>query len=60
MKSMIYQGEVSHARLAPLPHNFRYPAYFYAFELDELEELAKKNPLFGYNQLRPVAIYDKD
>ncbi|HEY5673399.1 MAG TPA: DUF1365 family protein [Malonomonas sp.] len=57
---MIYQGEVSHARLTPLPHDFRYQVYFYAFELDELPDLARKNPLFGYNQLRPVAIYDKD
>ncbi|WP_020674670.1 DUF1365 family protein [Geopsychrobacter electrodiphilus] len=60
MKSVIYQGEVSHARLAPLQHSFRYPAYFYAFDLDELPLLARQNPLFGYNQLRPVAIYDRD
>ncbi len=60
MKSLIYQGEVSHARLSPRQHNFRYPVYFYAFDLDELPLLARENPLFGYNQLRPVAIYDGD
>ncbi len=60
MKSLIYQGEVSHARLTPVAHSFCYPVYFYAFELDELPELARINPLFGYNQLRPVAIHDKD
>ena len=60
MNSMIYQGEVKHARLSPVQHNFRYPVYFYAFDLDELAELARSNPLFGYNQLRPVAVHDKD
>ena len=25
MNSMIYQGEVSHARLTPVQHSFRYP-----------------------------------
>ena len=60
MKSLIYQGEVSHARLRPRQHSFRYPVYFYAFDLDELSTLARQNPLFGYNQLRPVAIHDRD
>lgn len=60
MNSLIYQGEVSHARLTPVQHSFRYPVYFYAFDIDELPELARLNPLFGYNQLRPVAIHDKD
>jgi len=60
MNALIYQGEIKHARLSPVQHNFRYPVYFYAFDLDELPELASSNPLFGYNQLRPVAIYDKD
>ncbi len=60
MNSLIYRGEVSHARLLPVSHSFRYPVYFYAFDLDELPELARQNPLFGYNQLRPVAIHDKD
>lgn len=60
MNSLIYQGEVSHARLAPRPHSFRYPVYFYAFDLDELPELARRIPLFGYNRRRPVAIHDGD
>jgi len=60
MNSKIYFGEVVHTRVAPVKHSFRYPVYFYAFELDELPELARDNPLFGYNQLRPVAIHDRD
>jgi len=60
MNSKIYFGEVMHTRVVPVKHSFRYPVYFYAFELDELPELARSNPLFGYNQLRPVAIHDRD
>lgn len=60
MNSLIYQGEVNHLRLTPVQHSFRYPVYFYAFDIDELPELARQNPLFGYNQLRPVAIHDQD
>lgn len=60
MNSKIYIGEVTHARLTPVKHKFSYPLYFYAFELDELRDLSARNPLFGYNRLRPVAIHDKD
>ena len=61
MNSKIYFGEVMLApRVVPVKHSFRYPVYFYAFELDELPQLARSNPLFGYNQLRPVAIHDRD
>ncbi|BCR04946.1 hypothetical protein DESUT3_20150 [Desulfuromonas versatilis] len=60
MKSLIYQGEVSHSRMSPVQHSFRYPVYFYAFDLDELSELERHTPLFGYNRLRPVAIHDRD
>lgn len=60
MNSMLYTGEVMHSRLKPVKHTFQYPVYFYAFELDELPELAKEIRLFGYNQLRPVAIHDRD
>jgi cyclopropane-fatty-acyl-phospholipid synthase len=60
MTSMIYHGEVTHARLSPVKHSFRYPVYFYAFDLDDLNQLARQTALFGYNQRRPVAIHDQD
>ena len=44
MNSMIYRGKVTHARLSPVQHNFRYPVYFYAFDLDELPDLARNKP----------------
>ncbi|MBW2520411.1 MAG: DUF1365 family protein [Deltaproteobacteria bacterium] len=60
MNSKIYLGEVMHARLMPVKHRFRYPVYFYAFQLDELPHIAERSLLFGYNRLRPVAIHDRD
>lgn len=49
-----------HARRKPVEHAFKYPVYVCAFDLDELEELEKKNLLFGYNRLRPVSLHDSD
>jgi cyclopropane-fatty-acyl-phospholipid synthase len=60
MTSLIYHGEVTHTRLSPVKHSFRYPVYFYAFDLDDLNQLARQSALFGYNQRRPVAIHDQD
>jgi cyclopropane-fatty-acyl-phospholipid synthase len=60
MNSLIYRGRVMHARKEPVPHNFDYPVYFYAFDIDELANLDRQVSLFGYNRVRPVAIHDAD
>ncbi len=60
MNSKIYRGHLMHARLQPVEHRFTYPAYFYAFDLDELAELPKKIPFFGYNRFNITSLYDAD
>lgn len=60
MNSKIYHGAVMHARTEPVRHSFRYPFYFYGFDLDELPRLDRSNRLFGYNRLRPVSLHDRD
>lgn len=61
MKSRIFVGEVVHGRLTPIQRVFRYPVYFYAFDLSELKDLEKSlKGLFGYNKVRPVSLWDKD
>jgi len=60
MKSKIYRGFVAHTRHQPVYHHFQYPVYMYALDLDELALLDKKLPFFGYNRIRPTAIYDAD
>ncbi len=58
--SGIYRGEVTHERLRPVRHAFTYPVTFFAFALDELPRLGASHPLFGYNQLRPLQLRDRD
>ncbi len=60
MKSRIVIGEVMHQRCAPVVHEFTYPVYMYAFDLDELEELDQKVHCFGYNRLAVVSLRDRD
>jgi len=60
VNSRIYTGRVMHARSHPVRHAFSYPVYFYAFDLEELEELDRKVVGFGHNRLRPVALHDRD
>ncbi len=60
MKSRIYIGHVEHQRHHPVRHELSYPLYLYALDLDELTQLDREYPLFGYNRLRPTSIHDTD
>jgi cyclopropane-fatty-acyl-phospholipid synthase len=60
MKSRIYLGQIIHHRLKPREHRFVYPGYFFAFDLDELENLDRSLWFFGYNRLRLFSLHDKD
>jgi len=60
MKSCIFKGHVQHERLKPVIHRLNYSLYVYCFDIDELDELDRALPLFGYNRLRPTSIYDED
>lgn len=60
MRSRLYQGRVEHHRSHPVDHRFEYAFYFYALDLDELPELDRALPLFGYNRLRAASIFDRD
>ncbi len=60
MNSRILAGHVAHARLAPVHHAFRYPVYFFALDLDELDALQEQSWLFGHNRVRPLSLHDRD
>lgn len=60
MNSAIYFGQVWHLRAETKRHEFRYPVYFYAFDLVDLPQLSREVAWFGYNRLRPVSIHDRD
>lgn len=58
--SSLCVGHVWHNRLAPARHAFRYPAYVYAFDLDELPALDRASRVFGHNRRALVALRDAD
>lgn len=60
MNSRIYTGEVMHHRSSPVSHTLKYPHYFYAFDLDELDELNDKIRFFSRNRFNIVSLRDKD
>ena len=60
MHTRLFVGDLVHARTGAVAHTFRYPVYTYAFDLDELPELARRHRWFGYNRVRPVALFDRD
>ncbi|MBN2513900.1 MAG: DUF1365 family protein, partial [Sedimentisphaerales bacterium] len=60
MNSQIFTGKLFHRRSWPTEHQFSYPAYFFRFDLDELPDLSRTLPGFGYNRFSAVRIDDKD
>lgn len=59
-RSRIYSGHVEHARVHPVDHRFRTPVTFYAFELNELEDLDATVKGFGYNRRAPLSLRSTD
>ena len=49
-----------HARLSPVQHQFRYPVFTFAFDLDELHELDRTVNGFGYNRTALLSLHDRD
>ena len=60
MNSQLYEGFVEHTRYHPVDHELRYGMYVYAIDLDDLQQLDRRLPLFGYNRRRPVSLWDAD
>ena len=60
MNSRIYSGKVMHARRSPVRHEWVFPFYFYAVDLDELPELDRTVRGFGFNRWSPVSLRETD
>lgn len=60
MNSLIYRGTLWHGREVPVRHEFLYPVFCFALDLDELPELGRETLLFGYNAPRLLSIRDRD
>src|SRR5882724_11100576 len=60
MNSCLYECSVMHHRLSPKEHHFRYRIFMFALDLDELDEVARRVPLFGHNRSTFYAFRDRD
>ena len=60
LHSSLYVGSVMHRRLRPRRHRFRYRAFWFLLDLDELDELSNKLRWFSYNRSNIFSFYDAD
>jgi uncharacterized protein len=60
LRSSIYVGSVMHRRLKPRMHHFRYRAFWFLLDLDELTELSNKLRWFSHNRANVFSLYDTD
>jgi DUF1365 family protein len=58
--SAIYQGFVSHRRVRPARHAFRYRVFSLLLDLDEIDALAARSHLFKRNRGGILSFHDKD
>ena len=58
--SKLYEGTLYHKRFTPTQHEFTYPCYTFALDLDELPELDKTCFGFGLNRFSIFSIHAKD
>lgn len=58
--SAIYQGFVTHCRIRPARHAFRYRVFSLLLDLDEIDALAARSRLFKRNRRGLLSFHDKD
>jgi DUF1365 family protein len=56
----IYNGFVTHTRISPARHSFRYRVFSLLLDLDEIDAIAKRSRLFAHNRRGIVSFHDKD
>ncbi|MEO6946611.1 MAG: DUF1365 domain-containing protein [Nitrobacter sp.] len=60
LRSSLYVGSIMHRRLRPPTHQFRYRAFWFLIDLDELADLSNKLKWFSYNRPNVFSFYDAD
>ena len=58
--SAIYEGAVTHARVFPARHSFRYRVFSLLLDLDELPELARRLKFLAHNRFNLFSFHDRD
>ena len=60
VSSGLYLGSVTHLRVKPRRHRFRYWLFMALFDLDELERLDRGLRLFSHNRANVFSFFDRD
>jgi len=60
MKSCLYEGRVSHARLGAIEHRFKYSFFMLYLDLEELPALVKHHWPLSYAKVAPAAFRRED
>ena len=60
MNSLIYNGFITHERLKPINHFFKYPIIFYAIDIDEIDMIKKEVKGFNTFFFSPIGINPTD
>lgn len=58
--SAIYNGYVTHTRITPARHSFRYRVFSLLLDLDEIDGIGAKSRLFAHNRRGIMSFQDKD
>lgn len=56
----IYNGFVTHTRISPARHSFRYRVFSLLLDLDKIGAFAKRSRLFAHNRRGIVSFHDED
>ncbi|HSC59822.1 MAG TPA: DUF1365 domain-containing protein [Rhizomicrobium sp.] len=56
----IYNGFVTHTRVSPRRHSFRYRVFSLLLDLDKIDGFAKHSRLFAHNRGGVISFWDKD
>ncbi len=59
-RSAIYESVVRHRRFKPAGHKLRYSVYSLLIDLDEVDDLAHRIPIFSHNRWNLVSFHDAD
>jgi uncharacterized protein len=58
--SAIYNGFVTHTRISPARHSFRYRVFCLLLDLDEIDHFASRSWFFAHNRRGAISFHDKD
>ena len=59
-RSAIYESVVRHRRFQPMGHELRYGVWSMLVDLDEIDDLARRNPVLSRNRFNLVSFHDRD